>query len=717
MKIFKYCQICFLGFIMALSISGCKENNQTMKLSYPETKKIEASDTFFNELVNDPYRWLENDTSAETADWVKRQNDFTFSFLEQIPFRADIKNRLTTLYDYEKYSAPFKEGKFTYFFKNDGLQNQSVLYRQLGNEEATVFFDPNQLSNDGTVSLSGLSFTEDGSLMAYSISRGGADWQEIYILNTETGKLLNDLIPDAKFSGITWYGSKGFFYSKYPKVEGSKLSAKTQNHQLYYHQLGTNVKNDRLVFGGKDFERRYVGAFKSDESDFLLVSAAMTTSGNELYIINLSSKDWTPKPISSGFEYDEDPVLVKANFCYLLTNRNAPNKRLVKLDLLNPSIENWVDIVKEKEEVLSVNKGAGKFFTLYLKHAISEVYQIDYEGNVERKVALPGVGTAIGFSGEEQDSVLYFIFSSYISPSTVYSYQVADGRIEIFKKPNVDFNPDVYTSHQVFYTSKDGTQVPMIITHKKDLKKDGKNPLLLYGYGGFNISLTPAFNTSVVMLLEQGGVYAVPNIRGGGEYGEAWHKAGTLMKKQNVFDDFIAAAEYLIKEGYTSSDFLALSGGSNGGLLVGAVMTQQPTLARVAFPAVGVLDMLRYHKFTAGAGWATDYGTAEDSPEMFKYLRAYSPVHAIKTGTAYPATMVTTGDHDDRVVPAHSFKFIATLQAAQEGEWPTLIRIDVNAGHGAGKPTSKVIEEQADKFAFMFWNMGFKSLPIPYPSK
>lgn len=689
-----------------LLLSSCGQQ----KMKYPETKKGEVKDTYFGTEVADPYRWLENDTSAETEDWVKRQNEFTYAYLNQIPYRDSLKERITRLFNYEKFSAPFVEGEYTYYYKNDGLQNQSVLYRSKGDEPAQVFLDPNTLSSDGTTSLGGLSFTEDGSLAAYSLSKAGADWQEVHVMN-DKGEKLDDIIPDVKFSGITWKGNDGFFYSKYDDKNGSELSSKTENHKVYYHKLGTAASADRVVFGDDANPQRYVGATISKNMRWLLISTAKSTSGNQLYLMDLNSDTAKAEVIVDNYDSDHEPVHFKGDTLYLLTNLNAPNRKLMAVDLTAPAVENWKELIPETQNVLSVSSGGDYLFAKYLKDALTQVTQYNLDGTKVREVSLPGQGSAYGFNGKSKDTVLYYLFTSYITPTSIYTYDIASGASDLYRSPKIDFDPSQYQSSQSFYESKDGTKVPIMITHKKGLELNGKNPTILYGYGGFNISLTPNFNTSILAFLEQGGIYAVPNLRGGGEYGEEWHEAGTKMKKQNVFDDFIAAAEFLVDSKYTSPDYLAISGGSNGGLLVGACLTQRPDLFKVALPAVGVMDMLRYHKFTAGAGWAKDYGTADDSKEMFDYLRAYSPVQNCKPGVKYPATMVSTGDHDDRVVPAHSFKFAAHLQEAQAGPAPILIRIDINAGHGAGKPTSMVIDEQTDKLAFVLWNMGFKHLP------
>ncbi len=683
--------------------------NAQTKINYPETKKIDHVDTYFGENVNDPYRWLEDDRSAETEAWVKAQNVVTYDYLEKIPYRNQLKTRMEQLWNYEKIGAPFKEGDYTYYYKNNGLQNQSVLYRKdkAGKEE--IFLDPNTFSKDGTTSLGGINFSKDGSLVAYAISEGGSDWRKVIVMEAKTKKIIGDTIVDVKFSGVSWYKNEGFYYSSYDKPVGSELSAKTDQHKLYYHKLNTSQKTDKLVFGG-DVKRRYVGGGVSEDEKYLFISAANSTSGNELYYLDLSKPDSKIVTLIDNYENDNDVLDNKGSKIYLVTNYKAPNKRVVTFDLSNPAKENWKDCIAETENVLSTNTGGGYIFASYMKDAVSFIKQYDYNGKLVRDIQLPGVGTAGGFGGKEKETTLYFSFTNYVTPGTIYTFDPKTGKSAVYQKPKVDFNSGDYESKQVFYTSKDGTKVPMIITYKKGTKLNGKNPTILYGYGGFNVSLTPSFSIANAVWLENGGIYAVANLRGGGEYGKKWHDAGTQMKKQNVFDDFIAAAEYLIKENYTSSDYLAIKGGSNGGLLVGAVMTQRPDLVKVALPAVGVLDMLRYHTFTAGAGWAYDYGTSEQSKEMFEYIKGYSPVHNVKAGTKYPATMVTTGDHDDRVVPAHSFKFAAELQAKQTGDNPVLIRIDVNAGHGAGKSVAATIQENVDMQVFTLYNMGIKEL-------
>lgn len=689
-----------------------EESTEKMTINYPQTRQDSTVvDDYFGTEVKDPYRWLEDDRSSETEQWVTDQNKVTFGYLEQIPFRNAIKDRLTELWNYEKYSAPFKRGDYTYFYKNDGLQNQYVLYRETESGEAEVFLDPNNFSEDGTTSMAGLSFSEDGSLVAYAISEGGSDWRKVIIMNTATKEAVEDTLIDIKFSGLSWKGNEGLYYSSYDKPkEGSELSGLTQYHKLFYHQLGTAQANDPLIFGGEETPRRYVGGDVTEDGSFLVITAATSTTGNELYVQDLRKPDSPIVNVVDNFDNDYNVIHSKGDDIFIETNFDAPNGRVMLANIKSLDKSTWKELIAETENVLRIRAAGGKFFANYLKDATSMVQQFDLKGTLERTIDLPGIGSVGGFGGRNEDTELYYTFTSYVYPPTIFKFEIASGESEVYKESGVKFDPGQYESKQVFYTSKDGTKVPMIITHKKGIKLDGTNPTMLYGYGGFNISLTPSFSTSNIVLLENGGIYAVANLRGGGEYGEEWHGAGTKMQKQNVFNDFIAAAEWLISEKYTSSEKLAIAGGSNGGLLVGATMTQRPKLMKVAFPAVGVLDMLRYHKFTSGAGWKYDYGTSDESEEMFKYLLGYSPVHNAKKGTHYPATMVTTGDHDDRVVPAHSFKFAAALQYAHEGENPVLIRIAVNAGHGAGKPTSMIIQEQADKWAFMLYNMGVEDV-------
>ncbi|WP_333606573.1 prolyl oligopeptidase family serine peptidase [Arsukibacterium sp.] len=684
----------------------------TMQISYPDTRRGEVVDSYFGTEVADPYRWLEDDRSPETEAWVKTQNELTFSYLSQISYRDQIRDMLQQSWNFERIGAPFTEGDYQYFYKNDGLQNQFVLYRQKPGAEVEVFLDPNTFSADGTTSLASISFSRDGSLAAYAISEGGSDWRKIFVINAETGEQIGDVLVDIKFSGINWLGNDGFFYSSYDKPVGSELSAMTDQHKLYYHKLGTEQADDKVVFGAAEAERhRYVGATVTEDNRYLLVSASVSTSGNKLFIKDLSKADSEFVIILADTSSDTYLLDSDADKLFFVTNRNAPNRKVVLANAAKPQPEHWQDLIPETEHVLRASKGAGYLFANYIVDAVAKVQQYDYQGQRVRDISLPGVGSAGGFSGKKEATELYFSFANYTTPSSIYQFNPLTGEATLYNQPQTRFDPANYISEQVFYSSADGTRIPMIISYRRDLQKDGTNPTILYGYGGFNVSLTPSFSVSNAVWMDMGGIYAVANIRGGGEYGRAWHDAGIQLNKQNVFDDFIAAAEYLIAQNYTSSNKLALRGGSNGGLLVAAVAVQRPELFQVAIPAVGVLDMLRYHTFTAGAGWAHDYGTAEQSKEMFEYLLGYSPVHNVREGVNHPATMVTTADHDDRVVPAHSFKFAAELQAKDGGKNPQLIRIDVNAGHGAGMPVSMIIDQAADVFAFSLFNMGVTQLP------
>jgi len=693
--------------LMAILIS-CN-GPEKKKINYPLTKKGDVVDSYFGTNVPDPYRWLEDDRSNETVAWVKKQNKVTFSYLEAIPYREEIKVRLEKMWNYEKYTAPQREGAYIYYSRNDGLQNQFIIYRQKGNGDPEVFLDPNKFSADGTTSLGEIEFTKDGSKVAYSISEGGSDWRKVIILDAESKAIIGDTLKDIKFSGLSWQANEGFYYSSYDKPKGSELSAKTDHHKLYFHKLGTKQTEDKVIFGS-DIVRRYVSGTVTEDGRYLVVTAAELTTGNELYIKDLKKTGSKFTTIIGNFDNDHSVIDNEGSKLFIVTNLNAPNKRVVTVDAEKPGAENWVDLIPETENVLEPAAGAGYLFAHYMIDAISKVKQFDRHGDLIREITLPGLGTASGFGAKRDDKEVYYSFTNYITPATIYKLDPESGKSEVYKKPVVAFNGDEYESRQIFYNSKDGTRIPMIISFRKGTPLNGKSPAILYGYGGFDISETPGFSIPVAFWLETGGIYAVPNIRGGGEYGEKWHLAGTKMHKQNVFDDFIAAAEYLVEKKYTSSDFLAIRGGSNGGLLVGAVMTQRPDLMKVALPAVGVMDMLRYHTFTAGAGWAYDFGTSEDSKEMFEYIYKYSPVQNVKEGIKYPATLVTTGDHDDRVVPAHSFKFAAQLQAKQTGSNPVLIRIETNAGHGAGTPVSKSIEQYVDIFSFTLYNMGIKEL-------
>lgn len=702
MKLFIVLFVVVSGCLMI----GCESGKESSQTGYPVTQKVDSVDVYFGEKVSDPYRWLENDTSAETSRWVEAQNNVTFAYLNNINYRNRIQKRLEQIYNYERLSAPFQEGEYFYFYKNDGLQNHSVLYRKKGIDgQPEVFLDPNTFSADGTTGLSGVFFSKDGSLATYLISEGGSDWRKAIVLQTKDKTILEDTLIDIKFSAISWRGNDGFYYSSYDKPKGSELSAKTQHHKLYYHKLGTDQKSDKLVFGGEKTPRRYIGARLTEDERFLVISASTSTTGNELYVQDLADPSGKLIPIVSDFENDHTVIANSGSKLIVHTNYNAPNNRIVEIDPARPGKESWRDLIPETENVMNATTAGQKIFASYMVDVKTRVLQYSYSGKQEREVELPGIGTAGGFGGKKEDKAIYYVFTSFTYPTTIFHYDIGSGKSTLYEKPDVDFNPEDFETKQVFYTSKDGTRVPMFIVHKKGIALNGKNPTWLYAYGGFNISLTPNFNPARLVWLENGGIYAQPNLRGGGEYGEKWHLAGTKMNKQNVFDDFIAAAEHLIQEKYTSSEYLAIAGGSNGGLLVGATMTQRPDLAKVAFPAVGVMDMLRYHKFTAGAGWAYDYGTAEDSKEMFEYLKKYSPVHALTPGTAYPATLVTTADHDDRVVPAHSFKFAATLQEHHAGENPVLIRIETKSGHGSSN-LKKYLEVISDQYAFAWYNMG-----------
>jgi prolyl oligopeptidase len=694
--------------ICGVFLAACEQPSmkQDTVFTYPDTEQNPVVDVYFDTEVTDPYRWLEDDMSAATGAWVDAQNAVTFAYLDTLPQKQAFAKSLARLLDYERESAPVDEGKYTYFRRNSGLQNQAVIYRLNAAGEESVFIDPNILSEDGTTSIAALSFSKSGNLAAYQKSEGGADWRSVEVVDTESLEVI-DQIDDVKFSGLAWQGEQGFYYSRYDSPEGNELTAKTDHHRLYFHQLGTPQSADRIVFGdGVDEKYRYVSGYVTEDEQFLVVYASNTTSGNRLFAKDLTVPDSELVTIASDETADVSIVFSQDGTLFAETNRSAPNSRLVKFQLDAP--QQWQDVIAETEHVLNVSAAGGQFFAQYMVDAISQVKQFSLDGQLLREIALPGPGDAAGFSGKAKDTTVYYSFDNYKTPSTLFKLDIASGESSIYRPSKAPFDSDAYVSEQVFYKSKDGTEVPMIITHRADLDPEQVHPTILYGYGGFNISLTPSFSSAMAAWLEAGGVYAVPNLRGGGEYGKAWHDAGTQMNKQNVFDDFIAAAEYLIANGITDAQHLAVRGGSNGGLLVGAVMTQRPDLMAVALPAVGVLDMLRYHTFTAGAGWAYDYGTAEQSKAMFDYLLGYSPVHNVRAGTEYPATLVTTGDHDDRVVPAHSFKFAAHLQAKQGGSAPVMIRIEKDAGHGAGTPTEKIIDQYADLFAFAMANMGNK---------
>jgi prolyl oligopeptidase len=694
----------FMAIIMLYSCEGQK------KIDYPQANKVDTVDVYFEKNVADPYRWLEDDNSAETADWVKAENEITQNYLAEIPFREDVKNRMTKLWNYPKTTVPFKEGKNYFFFKNDGLQNQSVLFIQEGlGAEARVLLDPNKLSEDGTIALASYSVSHDGKLLAYAVAQSGSDWNEIYIMDVASGHVLKDKIEWVKFSGIAWQGL-GFYYSAYDAPnKGDEFSDKNEYHKVFYHKLGTSQANDRLVFENKAFPQRTFSAGVTDNQHFLIISESESTSGNSLYIKNLKQKKSAFVEIAQGFDYEYQIIDDVDGKLLMKTSFNAPKWQVVSVDPKHPEKESWATIIPEKEEVLQgVSLTGGKLIAEYMKDACSKAYIYNYAGNLEGEMSLPGLGTLFSYNGKKDENIAFYGFTSFTFPSTVYKYDIAKNESEVYIKSDIDFNADDFETEQVFFTSKDGTKVPMFLVHKKGLKLDGNNTVLLYGYGGFNISMTPSFSVSRLVFLEQGGVYAQVSLRGGGEYGEDWHKAGMKMNKQNVFDDFIGAAEYLISEKYTQASKIAALGGSNGGLLVGAVMTQRPDLFGVAIPIVGVMDMLRYQHFTIGWAWASDYGTSQESQEMFDYLLGYSPLHNIKAGVEYPATLAVTADHDDRVVPAHTFKFMATLQELGGGINPYLVRIESKAGHGAGKPTAKIIEEYSDIYSFIMYNTGMK---------
>jgi prolyl oligopeptidase len=681
------------------------DQRSELLMSYPTTRKSNQVDDYHGISVADPYRWLENPDSEETQAWIEAQNQVTFSYLQQIPAREKIKQRLTKLWDYEKYSIPFKEGDRYFYFKNDGLQNQSVLYTlKTLEDEPKVLLDPNKLSEDGTVALSGIAISEDGQLLAYGLSFAGSDWQEWKIRNIETGEDLEDHLKWIKFSGASWtHDNKGFFYSRYDEPnEKSKLEEVNYYQKLFYHQLGKHQSEDILIYERRDRKEWGFNGDVTEDGRYLIISVwEGTNPKNLIFYKDLANPNSKVVELIHEFEASFGVIDNDDSIFYLQTDLDAPRRRAIAIDINNPQRDNWQEIIPQAEETLqSISTINNQFLANYLKDARTQVKIFEMTGSFVREVELPGIGSAGGFGGKRNDTETFYNFTSFTVPGTIYRYDMVSGRSEVFREPKVDFNPNEYETKQVFYNSKDGTRVPMFITHKKGIQLDGNNPTYLYGYGGFSIPLTPNFSVSSLIWMEMGGVYAIPNLRGGGEYGEDWHQAGMKQNKQNVFDDFIAAAEWLIAEGYTKSAKLAIAGGSNGGLLVGACMTQRPDLFGAALPSVGVLDMLRFHKFTIGWAWVPEYGSPEN-PEEFQVLYAYSPLHQLKAGTAYPATMIITAESDDRVVPAHSFKFAAALQAAHSGNSPVLIRVETKAGHGAGKPTTKRIEESTDTWAFL----------------
>ncbi len=693
-----------LLLLMSVLFIACQNNN---KMIYPKTKKVDTIDVYFNTEVADPYRWLEDDTSDETAEWVKAQNKVTQSYLNQIPQRKRLKERLTQLMNYEKIGTPFKKGERYFFYKNDGLQNQSVLYVQNSlDDEPKVFLDPNKLSDDGTIALANISFSKDAKYVAYTVSQSGSDWRNIYVMDSQTLEVIDGPIEWAKFTGASWRGN-GFYYSAYDAPEaGKEFSSVNENHKIYYHKVGTPQSEDQLVYANEKYPKRFYSAGVSTDEDLLFIYESGEGRGNALF---LKPSDDLSSPLitmAENFNYQYYPIEVINNKIYIYTNYKAPKYRLMVTDVSKPQIENWKELIPETENVLSNAQVIGKQLILtYDQDASNKAYICHLDGKDIKEIKLPAIGS-VGFSGNRDDKECFYSFTSFTQPGSTYTFDIEKNESLLYRSPQIDFDSDKFITQQLFFESKDGTQIPMFITHKKGLELNSNNPVYLYGYGGFNISLNPSFSVSRLPFLEQGGIYAQVNLRGGGEYGEDWHIAGTKKQKQNVFDDFISAAEYLIANKYTSTNKIAIVGGSNGGLLVGACMTQRPDLFQVAIPQVGVLDMLRYHKFTIGWNWASDYGTSEESPEMFKYLLGYSPLHNLTKGVSYPATLITTADHDDRVVPAHSFKFAAALQEANDGKNPTLIRIDTKAGHGAGKPTEKVIEEQSDIYGFIMYHLG-----------
>ncbi len=697
----------FIFFVGIFFIFACKSNNENMAFNYPNTKKVDTTDNYFGNKVADPYRWLEDDNSEETKKWVIEQNKVTFSYLEKIPFRKQLAERLTKIYDYEKYSVPFKKANRYFYYKNDGLQNQSVLYVQEGlSAEAKVLLDPNTLAADGTTALSVVEVSADAKYLAYAIAKAGSDWNEIFVIDIQNNKTLDDHILWAKFTNIAWY-KEGFFYSRFeqPK-EGTELTAKNENQKVYYHKIGTKQEADVLIFENPKNPTYGYGVQTTDDQKYIILSEWESTSGNSLYFKELANEKADFIKLTEGFDNDYAVVDNINDKLLVITNYKAQNYKLVQIDTKNYDRQKWTDLIPEnpKNVLQSITITANHLVANYMEDAKNIVQIFDMQGKYIDNIKLPDLGSISRLSATKEDDIIYYGFLSFIMPATIYKYDLKTKTSEVFRKAEIDFKFDDYKTEQIFYKSKDSTLIPMFIVHKKDIKLDGQNPTLLYGYGGFNVSLTPNFSVSRLLWLENGGIYVIANLRGGGEYGEKWHKAGTLLNKQNVFDDFIAAAEYLIANKYTSASKLAIQGGSNGGLLIGAVTNQRPDLFKVAIPQVGVLDMLRYQHFTIGLAWATDYGLSQDET-MFNYLYKYSPLHNIKENTEYPAVLVTTGDHDDRVVPAHSFKYIATLQEKCKGQNPVMIRIETNAGHGAGKPTKKIIEEAADVYAFIMFNM------------
>lgn len=698
----------FLFFSISIMLTGLASHAQ---LKYPEARKSNQQDDYFGTIVKDPYRWLEDDASTETKKWVEEENNITEAYLKKIPFRTEVREELEKYWNYSKYGAPFRRGQYYYFYKNDGLQNQSVLYRQKElNDHPEIFLDPNTMSKDGTAAISTPSFSKSDKYAAYMEAQAGSDWQVAHVMRVADKKILPDTIAFIKFSGISWDSDTGFYYSRYPEPnEKSKLTNQNVNHAVYYHRIGTPQKTDRLIYEDKEHPLRTIGASLTEDKRFLIIRMSEGTSGAELWVRDLNNPESHFILLVKGFDTESGVINSDGDKLLVVTNYQAPNYRLVTIDPAKPQRNNWKTVVAEAKELLQQAETAGgKLFLTYLKDASSKVYQSDLDGANRTEIKLPGIGAASGFSGRKQDQEIFYTFTSFNYPATIFRYHLPTGQSTVFKKSELQLNTGDMETRQVFFTSKDGTRVPMFLTYKKGMKPDGNNPVMLYGYGGFNIPMTPAFSISNAYFVAKGGIYVAVNLRGGNEYGETWHKNGMLLKKQNVFDDMISAAEYLIENNFTNTGKIAVRGGSNGGLLVGAVMTQRPELFKVAIPQVGVMDMLRYHQFTIGWAWATEYGRSDDSEESFKNLYRYSPLHNLRKGISYPATLITTADHDDRVVPAHSFKFAATLQQDNTGPNPALIRIDSKAGHGAGKPTGKQIEEATDIWSFVMYNLGMK---------
>ncbi|NNE16405.1 MAG: S9 family peptidase [Saprospiraceae bacterium] len=701
----------FLCALVIMTIIACNNDSKITKkqiidLEYPETKKdTTIVDDYHGTKVEDPYRWLEADTAEDVKSWVTEQNKVTQAYLDKIPYREKIKERYAELFNYVKLSSPFKVGEYYFFYKNDGLQNQAVIYYQKGLDGAPeVFIDPNELSAEGTASIGLIGFSKDDKYVAYSRQDAGSDWQEIHVMEIATKKKLPDVLKWVKFSGANWHND-GFYYSRYPEPKGgSGLSDANEYHTVYYHKLGDDQAKDKVVYENPNNPKLYNFTDITEDKKFLVLYVSTGTDGFETYYKDLTKPNSEFVNLYSGFKNKSRVVDNVGNKMLVITDIDAPNYKLVEVDLDYPNKGGQKDIIPQSDYLLqSVSTGGGKLWANYLKDVTTRIYSFDYDGSNKTEIELPGLGSAGGFGGKKDDDHFFYSFSSFTIPNSIYKFDLNTGESSEFFESELQFDPQDYVEKQIFYESKDGTKVPMFIVHKKGLELDGNNPTYLYAYGGFNVNLSPWFSASRMVLLENGGIFALPNLRGGGEYGEEWHKAGMLHNKQNVFDDFIAAAEYLIDNKYTSKEKLAIAGGSNGGLLVGACMTQRPDLYAAAFPAVGVMDMLRYHKFTVGWGWVPEYGSSDD-PEHFDNLLSYSPLHNLKKGVSYPATMITTADHDDRVVPAHSFKFGAKLQECHDGDAPVILRIAVDAGHGAGKPTSKIIEEEADRWSFFFYN-------------